>query len=462
MKRQSIGRALALVLIAILLTPLAAAAEVALPLEDDSPVKELGEVDLMSPGIRRLRNEETIPYLLYLGAGEDYELYLEGEGILYESSDPAVATVSETGRITAVGLGTATIYIAQGGVMIGTFDVIVQRAPSKVKLSDKKLRIAQGQAVVLEATLSANAASHLYWTSSKESVAAVDQNGMVTAFRPGSAIIRVHTFNGKSAKCLVTVRKPNAQPGTAPVITQKKGEYKKEGYTRTYNILELSNAIPYVYYEKKGSFVDVMRRIEKRESNILIIANAYLGHGPIISKGVGYSTGGRPTNARVTFAVDADGNIAYAPKNVTNEELLRGEVTCVDAFTGKAVEGFVPYSAVNGFGYFYLNEQENFTFDKPPASRQRQILGVRKDGSYTLITLSKDTTSGKGWGWDADEMVAIAKKHNFISAYNFDGGKSTETAWRFSTDQKFTRDGTNKGRGLGAYLVFTSDNLPPT
>ena len=110
---------------------------------------------------------------------------------------------------------------------------------------------------------------------------------------------------------------------------------------------------------------------------------------------------------------------------------------------------------------FYKNGTENFSFDKPIPSRQRTILCFKSGGKYTLFTMSKDENNGKDWGWSGNDMVEIVKKHGCNSAYNFDGGKSTELAWRNTTKDSFSRDSSGGGRGLGAYLVFTSDNNPP-
>ena len=459
MKHRIFKPILMLMLLALLLTPLAAAEEaIPLPTEDDAPVGALGEVDIMSPEIRAICNEETIPAELVLGVRETYALSLEGEGLKYASSDKKVATVNKTGVIKALAPGKATVTVTRNGDPVANIDVVVRKAPDKISLSPEKLRLSSGQSDILEAKLPRDTASRLYWSSSDESVATVDQDGVVTAVRPGTATIKVRTFNKKTAKCVVRVNPPNAKPGTAPVIEKKQGEFVKGGHTRTYTYIELTNAIPYVYYDASGRFSEVVERIQRRKSNILVIMNAHLDKGPIISRGVGYLSRRGGTNTHRAFVVDVDGNAAYAPPDVTNDDLLKGRVDCISAIDGGVIEHFKAYSAVNGFGYFLLNGAEKFSFTKPPYSRPRQILGIRADGTYVILTTSRNE---KGWGWDGDDMVSIAKKHRLVSAYNFDGGHSTETAWRFATDQKFKRDGASTQRGYQAYVVFTSDNKPP-
>lgn len=459
MKHSLFKQILVLTLMAVLLTPLAAAAEaVPLPAENDAPVRALDEVDIMSPEIRAARNEETIPASLVLGVKETYALSLEGDGIQYATSNKKVATVKKSGVIRAVAPGKAKITITRNGDPVGLVDVVVRNAPDKISLSAEKLRLSAGQSDVLKAKLPGKTASRLYWSSSDESVATVDQDGVVTAVQPGAATIKVRTFNKKAATCAVRVNPANAVPGTAPVIHKMQGEFEQDGHTRTYTYIELSNAIPYVYYEKSGHFSDVVEGIQRRKSNILVITNAHLDKGPIISKGVGYLSRRGPVNVHRSLVVDADGNVAYGPPNATNEDLLKGRVPCISAIDGEVIDHFKAYSAVTGFGYFILNGKVEFTFDKQPYKRPRQIFGVKADGTYVVITTSRNE---KGWGWNGDYMVTIAKKHHLVSAYNFDGGNSTETAWRFSTDEKFKRDGASTQRGYQAYLVFTSDNKPP-
>ena len=50
-----------------------------------------------------------------------------------------------------------------------------------------------------------NHTDEITWSSSKESVATVDENGVVTAHENGSAKITAMTGSGKKATCTVTV-----------------------------------------------------------------------------------------------------------------------------------------------------------------------------------------------------------------------------------------------------------------
>ena len=82
---------------------------------------------------------------------------------------------------------------------------------TKVELSESgTVKLAIGDTLVLGTTLTpSNGAIALKWSSSKASYASVDQNGLVTAKKAGTATITVKTANGKKDTVKVTVYDPN-------------------------------------------------------------------------------------------------------------------------------------------------------------------------------------------------------------------------------------------------------------
>ena len=68
------------------------------------------------------------------------------------------------------------------------------------------MALAKGKKLKLKATLPDGTASALTWSSSKPKVASVDQKGIVTAIKPGTAVITVRTYNGKAASVTITVK----------------------------------------------------------------------------------------------------------------------------------------------------------------------------------------------------------------------------------------------------------------
>lgn len=81
---------------------------------------------------------------------------------------------------------------------------------SAIQLSPSKVTLNVGETTTLQATVLPENASDksLAWSSSKSSIATVNQKGQVTAVAAGSATITARTTNNLTAECTVTVTKP--------------------------------------------------------------------------------------------------------------------------------------------------------------------------------------------------------------------------------------------------------------
>ncbi len=126
--------------------------------------------------------------------------------ITWKTSNSKVATV-KNGKITAKKAGTVTITAKTSNGKTATCKVTVKNAPSKVTLSKKTLTLKKGSSATLKVSLPKNTASYKKtFTSSNKNVVTVNSSGKVTAKKAGTAYITVKTFNGKTAKCKVTVK----------------------------------------------------------------------------------------------------------------------------------------------------------------------------------------------------------------------------------------------------------------
>ena len=152
-----------------------------------------------------------------LGAGETFALKptlpagKTGE-IVLASSDPAVATVSANGTVTAVAPGDACITAAAIDSTYSECIVHVKKAPDKVAFSVKSLNIGKGEStdalkVVIGSAEGEYAGSYTF-SSSKPKYVKVTSDGTVKGVKEGkSATITVKTYNGKTATCKVSVLK---------------------------------------------------------------------------------------------------------------------------------------------------------------------------------------------------------------------------------------------------------------
>ena len=135
--------------------------------------------------------------------------------LAWTSSDENVATVDANGLVTAVKAGTATITVkAIDGSNVSTKCTIRVKAPvvlvQGITLNATEQTLMVGETLALTANvLPANASNKtLSWTSSDESVATVDANGLVTTVKEGTATITVKATDGSnaSASCTITVK----------------------------------------------------------------------------------------------------------------------------------------------------------------------------------------------------------------------------------------------------------------
>ena len=151
--------------------------------------------------------------------------YADNTRVTWKSSDESVVTVDEKGKVTAVGNGTATITVTSvSGNYTATVAVTVKIPVEIEKISieaEKETLTKIGESTELKVKIEPeNAdAQKLIWKSDNEMIAAVDENGKVTAIGNGTAIITVTTEDGKNtASITITVKIPDE-----PVINKTKG-----------------------------------------------------------------------------------------------------------------------------------------------------------------------------------------------------------------------------------------------
>lgn len=131
--------------------------------------------------------------------------------VSWKTSDKSVATVSSSGKVTAKKLGTATITVTTAdGSFTAKCTVKVVNKVTGVKLNASAKTLYLNKTLTLKATVSPSNATDktVKWTSSDTSVATVTSKGVVSAVKPGTAVITVKTTDGSfTAKCTVTVKR---------------------------------------------------------------------------------------------------------------------------------------------------------------------------------------------------------------------------------------------------------------
>ena len=149
--------------------------------------------------------------LLFKGVSSKLSLTFNGEAVAAKqakwTSDSAKVVSVSRGKVKGLKAGEATITATYQGETAACV-VRVVLPVTKVKLNRTSATLAQGSTLALKATLTPKNAydQTVTWTSSKPSVASVDENGVVTGLSKGSATITATSVNGRTAKCKVTVK----------------------------------------------------------------------------------------------------------------------------------------------------------------------------------------------------------------------------------------------------------------
>ena len=147
---------------------------------------------------------------------------LTGRPLSWSSSDNTIASVTQTGEVTAVGTGVATISATSEG-QVGTASITVGLVPvASVTVAPPTPSVDVGATVQLSAT-TLDAAGNLLtgravtWSSSANAIATVSSGGVVSGLSPGVVTITA-TSEGQSGTSIVTVN-ASGPPPPVPVAS---------------------------------------------------------------------------------------------------------------------------------------------------------------------------------------------------------------------------------------------------
>lgn len=136
----------------------------------------------------------------------------DNRAVTWSSSAPTVASVDQSGNITAKSVGNATITVTAkdgSGVTATCWVNVTDIKVTGITLNKTTLNIKTGATEQLTAKVQPTDAtnSKVTWSSNEPTVAEVDQTGMITAKKEGSAVITVtaQDGSGKTATCQVNV-----------------------------------------------------------------------------------------------------------------------------------------------------------------------------------------------------------------------------------------------------------------
>ena len=192
--------------------------------KDGSGTRETIQVTVIAPV-----QDFTIPETQRVAIGETETLSLsivpanttfgERTDFTWESEDADIATVSETGVVTGVKLGTTTITVTSHNGIVKTCDVTVTNPTNKVVISSEaegQSELATGEEMTLTATAygkdgsTDEVAQDFTWMSSNAAIAKVEkgENGAatVTGLKAGTVTITATTTDGSNIRGTYTVK----------------------------------------------------------------------------------------------------------------------------------------------------------------------------------------------------------------------------------------------------------------
>lgn len=191
------------------------------PEPEKEPEKEIVATSVrMSQDVAEMLVDETVQLYVSITPSD-----AKDRPVIWASSKKSVATVSETGLVTAVAAGESTITATVDGLS-SSCRVTVEKGEvpvASVSLDRESLALNKGESATLKATVLPEDATNpsVNWSSSDADIAEVDQTGTVTAKNGGMATI-VAKAGSQSAECLVTVSVPVESLKLDPVSIELK------------------------------------------------------------------------------------------------------------------------------------------------------------------------------------------------------------------------------------------------
>lgn len=196
--------------------------------------------------------------------------------VVWSSEDTDVVEITSDGLVYAVGAGKTTITAQANQNVKKTVEITVTGIPMEsITLNKTSLVLEDGEGVRLTATVTpGDTTDKLIWTSDDETIASVDETGMVIAKKAGTATIQV-VSGDKSASCTVTVTKREEATEPTVVFEHTDGRITKLDDNKTVTLSALDEG-KFVVEGKDGNYTPYwicQEKVEGSESSNIYIAS---------------------------------------------------------------------------------------------------------------------------------------------------------------------------------------------
>jgi hypothetical protein len=254
-----------------------------------------------------LWNQFYIPYTLTPFGTND-------KVAIWSSSDTDIAEVDANGVVTEKKTGTVKITATLRTGLKKSFTLhIINMAetplnePSKLKAAKSSVTLKEGQYTQITITATPQPCnSFIYYSSSKESVAEVDSNGVIHALKEGTTTVTASTTSDKTVKYKVVVK--SAKKANTLKVTKKTKSIKAKNLktkARTVKPLTISKA--------KGTVTVKTTSVKLGKKKISVKKFKFTKKGKLtVNKGK-YKTG----TYKVKVKIIAKGNSNYKPKTIS-------------------------------------------------------------------------------------------------------------------------------------------------
>lgn len=311
------------------------------------------------------------------------------------TSAPDIVDVDENGKLTSVGPGTATITAkTDDGEKTASCTVVVTSRPvrvSRVSFDKANLTLSVGQSEKLVAEIIPDNATNqsLTWSSTRSTVAAVDENGKVTAIAPGLTNIIATSKDGKKRViCRLTVEKAQGPVAVTGISLDKASTILAVGKIETLN----ANIEPFNASNKEIEWKTSNSEVASVDNNGKVTAK-YPGIATITATTL---DGGRIAECIV--------KVQQAPTNVPVEaiSLNKTSMTLARGNKERLVATITPDNA--------SNKDLIWTSSNPlvVTVNENGEVAANRIGSATITVKSKDT------GKEATCLVRVINQRNIV------------------------------------------------
>ncbi len=306
--------------------------------------------------------------------------------VTWSTSNKAVATVDQNGKVTGVKTGTAVITCTtkDGGFKAScTVTVKPVVKVTSVTLSKKSGTMYAGTYGQLTATVKPDNASikKVLWHSSDTSVVKVSASGRVLAVKPGTAVITCSSYEGgKSATCTVKV------VAVKPTSVKLNTSGGKMNYGKTYQLK--ATVYPENATDKRVTWTSSNPKVESVSSTGVIKALTPNASAVITCK-------------TVSGGLTASCTIKVNPLAVTGVKISHTKARLELGTRGKLTATVIPANATNKAVVWTSMNTAVATVDQNGIVTAKKtgtttIYCKTKDGGYSaacLLTIYEDTTT---------------------------------------------------------------------